>query len=148
APSYKVSVAHPDGAELVATLERLVADGVASGIARRDATLWGPEASAEAARRLGWVDLPSRSRDLVDRSEACRRELNDRGFDHVVLCGMGGSSLAPEVITRTEGVELTVVDSSQPDYVRRAVSDRLEHSIVVVSSKSGSTVETDSQRRA
>jgi len=65
-----------------------------------------------------------------------------------VLCGMGGSSLAPEVICATHGVELTVVDSSDPDYVRRALSDRPEHSIVVISSKSGGTVETDSQKRA
>jgi glucose-6-phosphate isomerase len=61
---------------------------------------------------------------------------------------MGGSSLAPEVICATAGVDLTVLDSSDPDYVRAALSDRLERTVVVVSSKSGSTVETDSQRRA
>jgi glucose-6-phosphate isomerase len=61
---------------------------------------------------------------------------------------MGGSSLAPEVITRTAGVELTVLDSSDPDYVRAAVNDRLASTVVVVSSKSGGTVETDSQKRA
>jgi glucose-6-phosphate isomerase len=68
--------------------------------------------------------------------------------DHVVLCGMGGSSLAPEVICATYGVELTVLDSSHPDQVREAINDRLERTVVVVSSKSGSTAETDSQRRA
>jgi glucose-6-phosphate isomerase len=77
-----------------------------------------------------------------------RDELRGRGVDHVVLCGMGGSSLAPEVICATEGVELTVLDSSHPDQVRAALDDRLERTVVVVSSKSGSTVETDSQRRA
>ncbi len=61
---------------------------------------------------------------------------------------MGGSSLAPEVICATAGVELTVLDSSDPDYVAAALADRLDRSVVVVSSKSGSTVETDSQRRA
>jgi glucose-6-phosphate isomerase len=61
---------------------------------------------------------------------------------------MGGSSLAPEVICHTAGVELTVLDSSQPDMVRSALADRLERTVVVVSSKSGGTVETDSQRRA
>jgi glucose-6-phosphate isomerase len=61
---------------------------------------------------------------------------------------MGGSSLAPEVITRTAGVELTVLDTTDPGAVRRALADRLERTVVVVSSKSGSTVETDSQRRA
>jgi glucose-6-phosphate isomerase len=68
--------------------------------------------------------------------------------DHVVLCGMGGSSLAPEVICATYGAELTVLDSSSPDQVRAALQDRLDRTVVVVSSKSGSTVETDSQRRA
>jgi hypothetical protein len=65
----------------------------------------------------------------------------------VVLCGMGGSSLAPEVICATAGVDLVVLDSSQPDMVRGALVD-LDRTVVVVSSKSGSTVETDSQRRA
>ena len=61
---------------------------------------------------------------------------------------MGGSSLAPEDICEAMGVELTVVDSSDPDFVRDAIEDRLAEAVVVVSSKSGGTVETDSQRRA
>jgi glucose-6-phosphate isomerase len=60
---------------------------------------------------------------------------------------MGGSSLAPEVIAGTAGVELTVLDSTDPDQVRAALADRLDATAIVVSSKSGSTVETDSQRR-
>ncbi len=60
---------------------------------------------------------------------------------------MGGSSLAPEVICATAGVDLVVLDSSEPDMVRSALVD-LDRTVVVVSSKSGSTVETDSQRRA
>jgi glucose-6-phosphate isomerase len=59
---------------------------------------------------------------------------------------MGGSSLAPEVICATAGVDLVVLDSSDPDMVRGALVD-LDRTAVVVSSKSGSTVETDSQRR-
>jgi glucose-6-phosphate isomerase len=61
---------------------------------------------------------------------------------------MGGSSLAPEVICATAGVDIVVLDSSAPDVVRRAVTTDLDETAVVVSSKSGSTVETDSQRRA
>ena len=80
--------------------------------------------------------------------EALRDELRARGLTHVVLCGMGGSSLAPEVICEAMGVELTVLDSSDPDFVRDAIEDRLAETVVVVSSKSGGTVETDSQRRA
>ncbi len=59
-----------------------------------------------------------------------------------------GRPLAPEVICATAGVELTVLDSSQPDAVRAALAERLDRTVVVVSSKSGSTIETDSQRRA
>jgi glucose-6-phosphate isomerase len=75
-------------------------------------------------------------------------ELRERGLSRVVLCGMGGSSLAPEVICAAAGVELVVLDSSDPDFVRAALEDRLAETVVVVSSKSGGTVETDSQRRA
>jgi glucose-6-phosphate isomerase len=60
---------------------------------------------------------------------------------------MGGSSLAPEVISRAAGVPLTVLDTTDPHVVGRALADRLAATLVVVSSKSGSTIETDSHRR-
>jgi len=88
------------------------------------------------------------SRPLVDIVAALRTDFQARGLTHVVLCGMGGSSLAPEVICAAAGVPLTVLDSSHPDMVRNALADRLEESVVVVSSKSGGTVETDSLLRA
>jgi glucose-6-phosphate isomerase len=126
----------------------LVGDHVASRTAGRDADLWGPDAAPEAAVRLGWVDLPRTSQELVPRICALRDELATQGVDRVVLCGMGGSSLAPEVVTRSAGVALTVLDGTDPGQVQRAVSTDLDRTVVVVSSKSGSTVETDSQRRA
>lgn len=130
-----------------AHLMTLVADQVASRIFEKDATLWGPEAEAESAIRLGWVEAAEISRPLVTEIIALRDELHAEGINHIVLCGMGGSSLAPEVITATAGVELSVLDSTNPEQVRAAVSDRLETTAIVVSSKSGSTLETDSQRR-
>ncbi|MBN9224952.1 MAG: glucose-6-phosphate isomerase, partial [Microbacterium sp.] len=87
-----------------ATLPRLVDDLVASGITAGDADLWGPAAAAEASRRLGWVDAVSVSRPLVPEIEALRADLVARGITRVVLAGMGGSSLAPEVIAATAGV--------------------------------------------
>jgi glucose-6-phosphate isomerase len=126
----------------------LVQDGFAGKLFAKDPTLWGPDAEEESAKRLSWVGLPRSSRPLVGEVSALRSELNDAGIDHVVLCGMGGSSLAPEVICATYGVELAVLDSSNPDQVRAALGDRLDRTVVVVSSKSGSTVETDSQKRA
>ncbi|MFC8304915.1 glucose-6-phosphate isomerase [Specibacter sp. NPDC057265] len=125
----------------------LVADQVASRIFAQDATLWGPEAEAESAIRLGWVAAPEISASLPAEIAALRGELLAEGIDRIVLCGMGGSSLAPEVITATAGVELTVLDSTDPAQVRAAVQDRLASTAIVVSSKSGSTLETDSQRR-
>ncbi|HET6562605.1 MAG TPA: glucose-6-phosphate isomerase [Marmoricola sp.] len=127
---------------------RLVEESFASRLFAQDATLWGPEAEEEASKRLAWVGLPRSSRPLVGEIEAVRSELAEQGVDRVVLCGMGGSSLAPEVVCATYGVDLTVLDSSHPDQVRAALAGRLERTTVVVSSKSGSTVETDSQRRA
>lgn len=125
----------------------LVADQVASKIAAKDATLWGAEAESEASIRLGWVDLFEASRALVPLIEQTRAELASRGVDRIVLAGMGGSSLAPEVITKTAGVELHVLDSTDPGMVASVLEAGVERTALVVSSKSGSTVETDSQRR-
>ena len=124
----------------------LVQDGVPGRLAKKDHTLWGPDAEAEAAVRLGWLDLPYTSRDLLPRLAELRDELHGFGRRRVVLCGMGGSSLAPEVICKTYGAPLVTLDTTDPAQVRRALVD-LDHSIFVVSSKSGSTVETDSHLR-
>lgn len=126
----------------------LVEERVASRIFDKDATLWGQKAESEASIRLGWVEAPSLSRPLVSEILELRESFVAQGLHRVVLCGMGGSSLAPEVITRTAGVELEVLDSTSPDQIRRVVETKLAETIVVVSSKSGSTLETDSQRRA
>jgi hypothetical protein len=126
---------------------RLVEELVASRITGGDATLWGPSAEAEASQRLGWTQAVSVSRPLVPEIIALREELASAGVHRVVLCGMGGSSLAPEVITRTLGADLVVLDATDPHQVRAVLESRLAETVVVVSSKSGSTVETDSQKR-
>ncbi|MEF3121612.1 glucose-6-phosphate isomerase [Kocuria flava] len=126
----------------------LVADGFAGKLFAQDPTLWGAAAEEESAKRLGWVEAAEVSRPLVPEITALREELAAEGVDRFVLAGMGGSSLAPEVITRTAGVELFVLDSTDPEMVAAALADRLERTAIVVSSKSGSTVETDSARRA
>lgn len=126
---------------------QLVSDLVASRIAGQDATLWGPDAEAEAVKRLGWTEAVVLSDPLVPDILALRDRLHAHGVDHIVLGGMGGSSLAPEVITRTAGVELTILDTTSPGQIAAALADRLTTTAVVISSKSGSTVETDSQKR-
>lgn len=125
----------------------LVEDRIATRIFAKDHTLWGPDAEAESAIRLGWVEAATVSQPLVKDILELRDALRAEGVTRIVLCGMGGSSLAPEVIAGTAGVELTVLDSTDPDQVRAALADRLAETAIVVSSKSGSTVETDSQRR-
>ncbi|WP_394160664.1 glucose-6-phosphate isomerase [Galactobacter valiniphilus] len=144
---FGIAVSSAASAVLDEQLPGLVEARVASRLAALDDTLWGPEAQPEASIRLGWVHPSAASRPLVEPILALRDELRAQGVDRVVLAGMGGSSLAPEVITRTAGVELTVLDSTDPTMVRRAVEDRIEATVLVVSSKSGSTLETDSQRR-
>jgi glucose-6-phosphate isomerase len=137
-----------NGLEVPEQLRAQVAgDDVAARLVGKDATLWGPAAESEAAVRLGWLDLPASSRDLLPRLAELRAELAAEGLDRVVLCGMGGSSLAPEVVCRTAGVPLVVLDSTDPGQVSAAMTD-LDRTVVVVSSKSGGTVETDSHRRA
>ncbi|WP_240755700.1 glucose-6-phosphate isomerase [Nocardioides iriomotensis] len=141
--------AHGAAADAIsAHVPALVADKFASRLFQKDATLWGEAAEDESGKRLGWTGLHRTSRPLLGEIAALREELAGEGVDHVALCGMGGSSLAPEVICATAGVELTVLDSSDPGQVSSALEDRLDRTVVVVSSKSGSTVETDSQRRA
>ena len=128
-------------------LPALLEDRIATRIFAKDHTLWGPDAEQESAVRLGWVEAASVSQPLVGDILELRDALKAEGVTRIVLCGMGGSSLAPEVIAGTAGVELTVLDSTDPEQVSAAVADRLDETAIVVSSKSGSTVETDSQRR-
>lgn len=145
--SFAIHVSGAPKAAVDAVVPRLVGDLVASRITAGDPTIWGPAAESEAAIRLGWVDAVSISRPLVPEIVALRDELRARGVDRVVLAGMGGSSLAPEVIAHTAGVDLTILDSTSPGQVLAALDGGLERTVLVVSSKSGSTVETDSQRR-
>ena len=145
--SVKIAVSGEAAKVVDRIVPQLVSDLVASGITSGDGSLWGPDAEEEATKRLGWTEAVAVGRPMVDDIYALRDKLREAGVDHIVLGGMGGSSLAPEVITRTYGVELTVLDSTDPGQVLSALGDRLATTAVVISSKSGSTVETDSQKR-
>lgn len=148
APSVTVQTRSTAVSEAAAqALGKLAGDGVPGDLAAGDATLWGPAAEREAATRLGWLQAPQFSRELLPEISELAELSRAAGLDHVVLAGMGGSSLAPEVITRTAGVRLTVLDTTDPHQVARALGDRLDRTLVVVSSKSGATIETDSIRR-
>jgi len=144
----RVELTAPDDSLLTAAVAELVNAEVASKITAQDPTLWGPDAESEAAIRLSWATLAETSRPLVAEIAALREELAADGLDHVVLAGMGGSSLAPEVICKTAGVPLVTLDTTDPGQVSAALADQLDRTVLVVSSKSGGTVETDSHRRA
>ncbi len=135
-------------------LDELVAANAARRLWDRDATLWSddPDVQAAVADRLGWMDAaggkPGWSQRLRDFAEGVRAD----GIDRVVLAGMGGSSLAPEVFATVfgdqRGAELVVLDSTHPQAVREILpEDGLDRSLVIVSSKSGSTAETSAFAR-
>ncbi|SCX12052.1 glucose-6-phosphate isomerase [Candidatus Aquiluna sp. UB-MaderosW2red] len=133
--------------QLLETVKGLIGDSIASRIRAKDSSIWGSAAESEARNRLGWVESSETSLELIPEILILRDEFRALGLNRVVLCGMGGSSLAPEVITKTSNVALTVLDSTAPDQVAAALN-QLATTVVVVSSKSGSTLETDSQKRA
>ena len=113
-------------------------------VAKKDAATWGAKASAEAATRLNWVDLPEASLALLPQFQSATEKFS--GKSRVVLCGMGGSSLGPEVIALTYKKDIFIFDSTDPNYAQHAIGSDLANTLVIVSSKSGSTIETSSQR--
>jgi glucose-6-phosphate isomerase len=144
-----VTVAGPSlHASQASVLAAAADDDLPTALTEKDPTLWGPEAAPEAGIRLGWLDAVGKGRQLLPELERLRDELAGEGVTRVVLAGMGGSSLAPEVICATAGKPLVVLDTTDPAQVRRALGSDLDRTVVVISSKSGGTVETDSHRRA
>jgi glucose-6-phosphate isomerase len=136
-----------------ATVERRLSDlaeaRVISRIWERDPLVWSPDPKAPEIRdRLGWLTvgdaMAAQVRDLAAFADEVRPD-----FKRVVLCGMGGSSLAPEVLRRTFGAaagypSLTVLDSTDPRAVTAAVPDsEMPRTLFLISSKSGTTLEPD-----
>jgi transaldolase/glucose-6-phosphate isomerase len=114
---------------------------------RKDPALWSAQPVPELTDRLGWLNLPEVMHEQVSDLVAFAHEVKSEGIRHVVLLGMGGSSLAPEVFQRTFGnangcPELIVLDSTHPVAVR-AVERQvdLRRTLLLVSSKSGTTIE-------
>jgi len=117
---------------------------------KKDHTLWSKEPQAELSDRMGWLELHQTMETKVAELRACADKAKADGIKHVVLLGMGGSSLAPEVFQQTFGnapgyPQLQVLDSTHPAAVE-AVEARIDlaHTLFLVSSKSGTTTETNS----
>ena len=83
-------------------------NSVVAKLAAKDDTLWGTE--TEAPTRLNWIDLPTSSRSLIEQLNQLVSWTKSAGLNNLILCGMGGSSLAPEVFAKTFGKQLTVLD--------------------------------------
>ena len=120
------------------------AQGKARKLWGRDASLWTGKDEAEW---LGWLGITNDQLAHIQRWTSIRDAAVKAGFSHVLLLGMGGSSLGPEVIKMTFGTiggfpELHVLDSTDPAQVREVERKvDLKHTLFIVSSKSGSTLE-------
>lgn len=113
----------------------------------KDHTVWSPD-PLEITNRLGWLTVTDTMREQIGDLEAFAVKLRDAGFKHVVLLGMGGSSLGPEVLRQTLGPvagypQLIVLDSTVPSWIQ-SVADTIDprRTLFLVSSKSGGTLET------
>jgi transaldolase/glucose-6-phosphate isomerase len=117
-------------------------DALIEGIWERDPAVW---TASDEAHWLGWLDEPLHVQEGLDDIRRFAESLHEE-VDDVVVCGMGGSSLAPEVLRRTFGVErFHVLDTTHPRAIR-ALEEKLDlgRTLFVSSSKSGTTLETRS----
>jgi glucose-6-phosphate isomerase len=148
-PNLTVTARVP--ASLTALLQESLALAAEQQVEQRlrdgDATLWGPAGTPEISNRLGWLTIADRMLAALADVEAFAANVREQGFQDVVLLGMGGSSLAPEVLRRSFGQpagapRLRVLDSTDAADIR-AVQDAIDppHALFIVSSKSGGTIE-------
>lgn len=124
-------------------------ENVFERILRKDASLWksDPESVSVINNSLGWLTVADEMIGVANELIAFADSIRSRGFRHVMVCGMGGSSLCPEVLARTFGrqdgfPELLVLDSTDPDVID-AFASRIDvqRCLFVIASKSGSTTE-------
>jgi transaldolase/glucose-6-phosphate isomerase len=135
-------------------LDDLAAQDVPTRLQSRDPSLWHGERNT-IAQRLGWLPVVERMLDEAHRGEFERfaGEVCQRGYERALLLGMGGSSLAPDVFSKVfparDGYpRLIVLDTTNPDTIGRVADEvRDKHTLFIVSTKSGTTVETMSLYR-
>lgn len=119
-------------------------NGKISRLWARDASLW---TNQDESKWLGWLDIVERQQKDLEKFRSLAQDIKGAGFQYALLLGMGGSSLCPEVLAETFGQQegfprLSIVDSTNPAQVRAAeASVDLKKTVIIVSSKSGSTLE-------
>ena len=113
-----------------------------------DTSLWTDNSSEaeEIKHRMGWIDAPVLSKDIVIKAEKLLGEIKSDGFSHALVLGMGGSSLAPEVFSSVfeneSGIRLSILDSTDPIQIDEKTKEiPINKTLFIISSKSGSTVE-------
>jgi transaldolase / glucose-6-phosphate isomerase len=152
-PTVQAHVPSDVEGALAQRVKAAVAEGVAQRVWRKDARLWGGPDKPEIENRLGWLTISEPMLEHLDELLGFVEEVKADGYTDAVLLGMGGSSLGPEVLRRSFGeiegaLRLRVLDSTDPAEVlavERSVD--LDRTLFVVSSKSGSTIETLSHYR-
>jgi len=131
-------------ADVESALDRWQASGASRRLWARDAGLW---TGSDESRWLGWLDITEQQDDHVADLRRLAADLQHEGFTHALLLGMGGSSLCPDVLRGTFGrqdgfSDLTVLDSTDPAQIERTFASLdLARTVVIVSSKSGTTLE-------
>jgi len=148
-PNPPESGAGSHDAEFAATVEALRANRVVARIWQKDASVWSsqPEHVKIIGNSLGWLTVPEETLRRVAELESFAQEVRSAGFTHAVVLGMGGSSLCPEVLRQSFGPQpgfpqLLVLDSTVPAAVAHVESQvRLDSTLFLVASKSGSTTE-------
>jgi transaldolase/glucose-6-phosphate isomerase len=135
------------GAAVESALAELRDERVVERMWEGDHTVWGPDPE-EIANRLGWLRSPEETEKALPEILGLAEAVRDEGIEHVLLLGMGGSSLAPETFAlsldgRDGYPDLAVLDSTDPEAVLHHADDLdLSRTLFVVSTKSGGTVET------
>ena len=149
-PYMALSVSPGAYAEAVnAALEEATRANVIERIWNKDATLWKSEAAPQKiiANSLGWLTVPAEMLAVADELKTFAKSVSASGFQQVMVCGMGGSSLCPEVLRQTfarqEGFpELLVLDSTDPDTINNFKEQiDVDKCLFVIASKSGTTTE-------
>ena len=144
-PTIESSLPAELEAAIVERVRRAGEEHVVQRIWSRDGTLWALAGTPEVENRLGWLDITHRMREQCGELREWAQEMRAQ-YERFVLLGMGGSSLAPEVLKRSFGVDgFVALDSTDPAEVAKVQEG--PRTLFIVATKSGGTVETLSQYR-
>lgn len=139
--------------QVQSALRKAASEMSVSRLYSHDPSYWSQDRTTfeETRNRLGWLDLPAKQHQLIPELESFRQTLLAEGYTDAFVLGMGGSSLAPEVLSQIisprvaagTGLRLQIIDTTNPEEIAyRLQETELERTVFIVSSKSGGTSET------